>query len=57
MRTLKPNCLSVLPRCVEHRRTNYLCLSVFGMVPMREPATLFSDQNLWKLLPVIQRRI
>ena len=52
MRTVKPNCLSILPRCVEHRREHFLCVSVFGMVPLRDPPMLFSDQNLWKLLPL-----
>jgi uncharacterized protein YjbI with pentapeptide repeats len=52
VRTVKPNCLSVLPRPVEHRGQVHLCVSVFAMVPLRGTPLLFSDQNLWKTLPV-----
>ncbi len=52
MRTVKPNCLSVLPRPVEHRGQFHLCASVFAMVPLRGASMLFSDQNLWKTLPL-----
>lgn len=51
MRTVKPVCLSVLPRCVEHRRSHYLCVSVLAMAPLGEAPMLFSEQSLWALLP------
>lgn len=50
MRTVKPNCLSVLPRCIEHRRELFLCVSTMAMVPLAQPAMLFSEQNLWTTL-------
>ena len=51
MRIVKPNCLSVLPRCIEHRRELFLCVSTFAMVPLREAAMLCSEQKLWTVLP------
>lgn len=51
MRIVKPNCLSVLPRCIEHRRELFLCVSTLAMVPLREAAMLCSEQNLWTVLP------
>lgn len=52
MRVIKPNCLSVLPRPVEHRGQVNFCVSVMGMLSLRGTPFLFSDQNLWKTLPV-----
>lgn len=51
MRTVKPNCLSVLPRCIEHRRELYLCVSTLVMTPLAQAPMLFSEQNLWAALP------
>ncbi|TCP09787.1 DUF2169 family type VI secretion system accessory protein [Caldimonas thermodepolymerans] len=50
MRVLKPACLSVLPRCVEHRGQCYLGISVLAHVPLRGAAHLGAEQALWPML-------
>lgn len=51
MRTIKPSCLSVLPRCIEHRQELFLCVSTLAMVPLAQAPMLFSEQELWGALP------
>lgn len=50
MRTFKPACLSVIPRCVEQRGQCYLGISVLTHVPLRAPAHLGAEQSLWPML-------
>jgi uncharacterized protein YjbI with pentapeptide repeats len=52
MRVVKPNCLSLMTRPVEHLGQVRFCVSVMAMTNLRGDPFLFSEQNLWKTLMV-----
>ena len=50
MRTVKPVCASLLTRCIEHRGSFYLGVSVMTHLPLAGEPRLGSEQKLWPML-------
>ncbi|MEX1366550.1 MAG: DUF2169 domain-containing protein [Nannocystaceae bacterium] len=50
MKVIKPNSLSVITRCFEHRRRHHFAVSVLAFVPLTEDGAgpLLSEVSLWK---------
>ncbi|MCA9700522.1 MAG: DUF2169 domain-containing protein, partial [Myxococcales bacterium] len=51
MKVIKPNKLSVLTRCFQHRGARHLGVSVLAFVPLGAPPRLRSEQELWTFVP------